>query len=254
MPQEIVFCKGGGCTAKLGPDLLSHVLAKLPRGEKDSNLLIGYDSCDDAAVYKISDDTAVVHTLDFFPPMVDDPYTFGQIAAANALSDIYAMGGTVKTALNIVCFPEKMDLNILGKIMQGGADKVIEAGGTLAGGHSIADSDVKYGLSVMGTVHPEHIYSNNTGQPSDCLLYTSGSSVTMDLVPDSCEFTDDLEKDFVIVQALKAAIKAKPGCHNFNDNAVTYTKTTETKTVETKATEMKAAEVNAARNMSRIGG
>ena len=85
MPQEIVFCKGGGCTAKLGPDLLSHVLAKLPRGEKDSNLLIGYDSCDDAAVYKISDDTAVVQTLDFFPPMVDDPYTFGQIAAANAL-------------------------------------------------------------------------------------------------------------------------------------------------------------------------
>ena len=108
MPQEIVFCKGGGCTAKLGPDLLSHVLAKLPRGEKDSNLLIGYDSCDDAAVYKISDDTAVVQTLDFFPPMVDDPYTFGQIAAANALSDIYAMGGTVKSALNIVCFPEKM--------------------------------------------------------------------------------------------------------------------------------------------------
>jgi selenide,water dikinase len=172
MPQEIVFCKGGGCTAKLGPDLLSHVLAKLPRGEKDSNLLIGYDSCDDAAVYKISDDTAVVQTLDFFPPMVDDPYTFGQIAAANALSDIYAMGGTVKTALNIVCFPEKMDLNILGKIMQGGADKVIEAGGTLAGGHSIADSDVKYGLSVMGTVHPEHIYSNNTGQPSDVLILT----------------------------------------------------------------------------------
>lgn len=99
--------------------------SKAAKGEKDSNLLIGYDSCDDAAVYKISDDTAVVQTLDFFPPMVDDPYTFGQIAAANALSDIYAMGGTVKTALNIVCFPEKMDLNILGKIMQGGADKVI---------------------------------------------------------------------------------------------------------------------------------
>lgn len=101
--------------------------------------------------------------------MVDDPYTFGQIAAANALSDIYAMGGTVKTALNIVCFPEKMDLNILGKIMQGGADKVIEAGGTLAGGHSIADSDVKYGLSVMGTVHPEHIYSNIQGSRQMCL-------------------------------------------------------------------------------------
>ncbi len=175
MPQEIVFCKGGGCTAKLGPDLLSHVLAKLPRGEKDSNLLIGYDSCDDAAVYKISDDTAVVQTLDFFPPMVDDPYTFGQIAAANALSDIYAMGGTVKTALNIVCFPEKMDLNILGKIMQGGADKVIEAGGTLAGGHSIADSDVKYGLSVMGTVHPSIFTATIQGSRQMCLYLQRNS-------------------------------------------------------------------------------
>ena len=169
---KTVVVTAGGCTAKLGPDLLSHVLAKLPKGEKDSNLLVGYDSSDDAAVYRISDDTAIVQTLDFFPPMVDDPYTFGQIAAANALSDIYAMGGTVKSALNIVCFPEKMDLNILGKIMQGGADKVIEAGGTLAGGHSIADSDVKYGLSVMGTVHPKHIYSNSTGQPSDVLILT----------------------------------------------------------------------------------
>lgn len=172
MAEEIVFCKGGGCTAKLGPDLLSHVLDKLPRGEKDPNLLIGYDSKDDAAVYRVSDEVAVVQTLDFFPPMLDDPYLFGQIAATNALSDIYAMGGTVKTALNIVCFPEQMDLNILGKIMQGGAEKVIEAGGTLAGGHSIMDNDVKYGLSVTGVVHPDHIYGNNQGQPSDVLILT----------------------------------------------------------------------------------
>lgn len=116
---------------------MSHVLSKIPKGEKDPDLLIGYDSKDDAAVYRISDDTAVVQTLDFFPPMLDDPYLFGQIAAANALSDIYAMGGVVKTALNIVCFPEKMDLNILGKILQGGAEKVIEAEGSWAGGHSI---------------------------------------------------------------------------------------------------------------------
>ena len=170
--EEIVFCKGGGCTAKLGPDLLSHVLDKLPRGEKDPNLLIGYDSKDDAAVYRVSDEVAVVQTLDFFPPMLDDPYLFGQIAATNALSDIYAMGGTVKTALNIVCFPEQMDLNILGKIMQGGAEKVIEAGGTLAGGHSIMDNDVKYGLSVTGVVHPDYIYGNNQGQPSDVLILT----------------------------------------------------------------------------------
>ena len=125
MEEKIVFCKGGGCTAKLGAGVLSRVLEKLPRGEQDPSLLVGYDSRDDAAVYKISDDTAIVQTLDFFPPMVDDPYTFGQIAAANALSDIYAMGGEVKTALNIVCFPEKMDLNILGEIMRGGSEKVI---------------------------------------------------------------------------------------------------------------------------------
>ena len=104
--------------------------------------------------------------------MLEDPYLFGQIAAANALSDIYAMGGTVKTALNILCFPEKMDLNILGKIMQGGAEKVIEAGGTLAGGHSIADADVKYGLSVMGIVNPKQIYANDKGRPSDVLIFT----------------------------------------------------------------------------------
>ena len=110
MAQEIQFCKGGGCTAKLGPGVLSRVLSLLPRGPEDKNLLIGYDSKDDAAVYKVSDDVAIVQTLDFFPPMVEDPYTFGQIAATNALSDIYAMGGQVKTALNIVCFPEAMDL------------------------------------------------------------------------------------------------------------------------------------------------
>lgn len=172
MEEKIVFCKGGGCTAKLGAGILNRVLERLPKGPEDPNLLIGFDSKDDAAVYKVADDLAIVQTLDFFPPMVEDPYTFGKIAAANALSDIYAMGGTVKTALNIVCFPEKMDLNILGEIMRGGAEKVIEAGGTLAGGHSIADSDVKYGLSVTGTVHPEKIYPNNEGHTGDVLILT----------------------------------------------------------------------------------
>ena len=172
MKADITFCKGGGCTAKLGAGVLSRVLEKLPKGPADENLLIGYDSKDDAAVYKVSDDTAIVQTLDFFPPMIDDPYLFGQIAATNAMSDVFAMGGQVKTALNIVCFPEEMDLNILGAIMQGGSEKVIEAGGTLAGGHSIADDGVKYGLSVTGTVHPGKIYANNTGQPGDVLVLT----------------------------------------------------------------------------------
>lgn len=170
--EKIVFCKGGGCTAKLGAGILSHILENLPKGPADPALLVGYDSKDDAAVYQVTDDLAIVQTLDFFPPMVDDPYTFGQIAAANALSDIYAMGGEVKTALNIVCFPEAMDLNILGEIMRGGAEKVMEAGGTLAGGHSIADSDVKYGLSVTGLINPHKIYTNNGGQPGDKLILT----------------------------------------------------------------------------------
>ncbi len=171
MEEEIVFCKGGGCTAKLGPGMLASVLDKLPK-EKDPNLLVGFDSSDDASVYKLTEELAMVQTLDFFPPMVEDPYTFGQIAAANALSDIYAMGGVVKTALNIVCFPEKMDLNILGRILQGGNDKVMEAGGILTGGHSIVDTDVKYGLSVTGIIHPDKVYKNNACEEGDVLVLT----------------------------------------------------------------------------------
>ena len=175
--EKIVFCTGGGCTAKLGAGVLSRILEKLPRGEKDPNLLVGYDSRDDAAVYRVTEDLALVQTVDFFPPMVDDPYTFGQIAAANALSDVYAMGGEVKTALNLVCFPENMDLNVLGEILRGGAEKVAEAGGILAGGHSIADTGVKYGLSVTGLVDPYHLYANDAGQPGDKLLLTKALGV-----------------------------------------------------------------------------
>lgn len=169
--EPIVFCRGGGCTAKLGPAVLERVLSQLPR-PTDPALLIGSESSDDAAVYQLADDLAMVQTLDFFPPMVEDPYLFGQIAAANALSDIYAMGGRVRTALNIVCFPEAMDLNVLGRILQGGCEKVMEAGGSLAGGHSIADQEVKYGLSVTGTIHPKKIRPNNAGRVGDALVLT----------------------------------------------------------------------------------
>lgn len=171
MGEPLKFCRGGGCTAKLGPAALSRVLAGLPR-PTDPKLLIGAQSSDDAAVYQLTDDIAVVQTLDFFPLMLDDPYLFGQVAATNALSDIYAMGGEVKTALNIVCFPEEMDLNILGEILRGGSEKVVEAGGSLAGGHSIADQEVKYGLSVTGVVHPQRILANNTGRVGDRLILT----------------------------------------------------------------------------------
>ena len=169
--EEKLFCKTGGCGAKLGPKKLDKVLSLLPK-KKDENLLVGFDHADDAAVYKVRDDLAIVQTLDFFPPMVEDPYVFGQIAAANALSDIYAMGADVMTALNIVCFPDDMDLNILGKILLGGNEKVMEAGGVLAGGHSINDTDVKYGLSVTGTIHPDRVFENNGCEEGDLLILT----------------------------------------------------------------------------------
>lgn len=169
---EIEFCKGGGCTAKLGPDALKRVLSRLPAQRQDPDLLVGFDTNDDAAVYRVGPHTAIVQTLDFFPPMVDDPYIFGQIAAANAMSDVWAMGGRPVTALNIVCFPQSWDLNILGRVMQGGAEKVAEAGALLCGGHSIADADVKYGLSVTGLIDPQKVLTNVGAQPGDRLLLT----------------------------------------------------------------------------------
>ena len=143
----------------------------------NDNLLVGFDTSDDASVFKVGENLGLVQSVDFFPPMVDDPYTFGQIAAANALSDIYAMGGEVKTALNLVCFPESMDLNVLGEILRGGAEKVAEAGGSLAGGHSIADTGVRYGLSVTGLVDPRRMTANDTGRPGDKLLLTKALGV-----------------------------------------------------------------------------
>ncbi len=134
--------------------------------------MVGFDHADDAAVYQLTDDLAIVQTLDFFPPMVDDPYIFGQIAAANALSDIWAMGAVAKTALNIVCFPEKMNIEVLSQVLQGGSEKVMEAGAVLAGGHSIDDVDVKYGLSVTGIIDPRKIYKNVGSKVGDVLILT----------------------------------------------------------------------------------
>lgn len=169
--NNVKFTCGGGCTAKLGPGMLKSVLDKIPN-KFDENLLIGFDSSDDGAVYKLTDDIAIIHTLDFFTPIVEDPYTFGKIAAANALSDVYAMGGEVKVALNIVGFPEKMEADILGEILRGGAEKVHEAGGVVSGGHSINDPEPKYGLSVTGVVHPSKILPNNNCKIGDKLILT----------------------------------------------------------------------------------
>ena len=147
-------------------------MSKLPKLRKDENLLVGLDTSDDAAVYKVSDDVAIIQTLDFFTPVVDDPYLFGQIAAANALSDIYAMGGTAKVAMNIVAFPNCLPPSVLGDIMKGGADKVAESGALLIGGHSIQNDVPLYGLSVTGFVHPEKIQKNYGAKEGDILIIT----------------------------------------------------------------------------------
>lgn len=165
------LCATGGCGAKIAADSLEHIVSKLPT-VRDDHLLVGFDYCDDAGVYKLSDTLALIQTLDFFPPIVDDPYMYGKIAAANALSDVYAMGGTVKTAMNIVAFPEFLDNEILGEILRGGAEKVAEAGAVLCGGHSIKDNEPKYGLAVSGIVHPDHILANRGAKPGDLLILT----------------------------------------------------------------------------------
>ena len=151
--------------------MLQDAIANIPKAS-DRNLLVGFDTSDDGSAYKLTEDIAIINTLDFFPPMVDDPYLFGKIAAANSLSDVYAMGGEVKTALNIVCFPEEEDPEILGQILRGGAEKVIEAGGVLCGGHSINDDEPKYGLSVTGIVHPKKIMYNNRCKINDRIILT----------------------------------------------------------------------------------
>jgi len=172
------FTSCGGCIAKLSPGMLKNAVSNIPRF-CDDNLLVGFDTSDDGSVYKLSDDIAIINTLDFFPPMVNDPYLFGKIAAANALSDIYAMGGEVKTALNIVCFPEEEDPAVLGEILRGGAEKVLEAGGVLCGGHSINDKEPKYGLSVTGIVHLDRIMYNNRCKIGDRIILTKPLGVGM---------------------------------------------------------------------------
>jgi selenide,water dikinase len=159
----------------MGPEALAQVLRPLQNmfpSERHPDLLVGLAVSDDAAVYRICDEVAVIQTLDFFPPVVDDPYDYGAIAAANAMSDIYAMGGEVALALNISTFPPDLSPEILTEILRGGADKVAEAGGVIAGGHTVDDKEPKYGLSVMGLIHPDRILTKAGAQAGDVLLLT----------------------------------------------------------------------------------
>jgi selenide, water dikinase len=161
----------GGCASKLSPKILDQVLARIPRWPNE-NVLVGYDTADDAGVYKLTPECALVQTVDFFTPMVDDAYTFGAIAAANALSDVYAMGGQPISALSILAFPAKGDLDELAEILKGGAEKIHEAGAVVLGGHSVRDEELKFGYAVTGTIHPDRIKTNAGARPGDALVFT----------------------------------------------------------------------------------
>ena len=165
------LAKCAGCGAKVGAGVLAQLLEGI-RVHEDPNLLVGFDKSDDASVYKVSDDLALVQTVDFFPPIADDPYLFGQIAATNALSDVYAMGGEPKLCLNIMAIPESMPKEAVHQLLRGGYDKVYESGALITGGHSILDEEPKYGLAVTGFVHPDKILTNSGARPGDVLLLT----------------------------------------------------------------------------------
>ncbi len=195
-------------------------MCKLPKF-KDDNLIVGIETSDDAAVYKITDDIAMIQTVDFFTPVVDDPYTFGQIAAANSLSDVYAMGGEPKLALNIVGFPNCLDPSVLAEILNGGASKVIEAGATLAGGHSIEDDEPKYGLCVTGFVNPNKILKNYGANPGDVLILTKqiGSGIVNTAVKADMASKEIIDEAIVVMTSLNK--KAKEVIENYNISSCT---------------------------------
>ena len=161
----------------MAPGELAQVLSNIPTST-DANLLVGTETSDDAGIYRISDDLALVNTVDYFTPIVDDPFTFGAIAATNALSDVYSMGGVPKTALNIACWPkDALDLWILGDIVKGGVEKVIESGAALVGGHTVESPELMYGLAVTGVVHPEKFVRNYGARPGDVLVLTKNLGI-----------------------------------------------------------------------------
>jgi selenide,water dikinase len=190
--------KAAGCAAKLNPATLESVLRKLPR-QTDPNVLVGFDTNDDAGVYRISDELALVQTVDFFTPIVDEPELFGAIAAANSLSDVYAMGGKPISSLSLVGFPEKADPEILEAIIRGGLSKMQEAKCSVIGGHSIRTDDMLFGYAVTGTIHPEKIWRNVGARAGDVLLFTKplGTGV----------ITTALKKERASAESLAAAVK-----------------------------------------------
>lgn len=213
-------CTSGGCGAKIGPGELSEILHGLSANHTNK-LIVGFDSSDDAAVYKMETSQCLISTIDFFPPMVDDPITFGSIAAANALSDIYAMGGVPILALNMVCFPEKMDKRILREILAGGMEKVNEAGAVIGGGHSIYDKELKYGLAVTGKVDEDRLLRNNTPKPGDKVILTKALGTGIIMAAKRVNFSSEnsFRSALNSMQRLNKYSSAKFA--NFNVNACT---------------------------------
>ena len=211
MKDEIKLTKLAGCAgcgAKVGGGVLAQLLEGLAV-HRDPRLLVGFDKSDDASVYKVSDELALVQTLDFFPPIADDPYQFGQIAAANALSDVYAMGGEPRLAQNIMCIPEDMPKDAVHEMLRGGYEKVYEAGAMITGGHSILDPEPKYGLAVTGFVHPDRILTNAGAKPGDILILTKPLGIgvlTAGAKQDRCS-PETMQKAYALMATLNKAAR-----------------------------------------------
>ena len=191
------LAKCAGCGAKVGAGILVQLLGDI-RVRQDENLLVGFDKSDDASVYKVSDELALVQTVDFFPPIADNPYTFGQIAATNALSDVYAMGGEPKLCLNIMAVPESMPKEAVHDILRGGYDKVYEAGALITGGHSIYDDEPKYGLAVTGFVHPDKVLTNSGAKPGDALFLTKPLGIGILTTAEKADLLSENGKAFAV--------------------------------------------------------
>ncbi len=198
--------RAAGCAGKFGPADLSRVLATLPQ-PSHPDLLVGTSTSDDAGVFRLRDDLALVQTVDFFAPIVDDPFTFGQVAAANALSDVYAMGGDPCTALNVAAFPRDLPVEVLGDILRGGIEKAREAGVVVVGGHTLVDDEVKYGMAVTGTIRPDRIWRNVGARPGDVLILTKplGTAVITTAVKRGAELPIALAAAVVSMTTLNAA-------------------------------------------------
>ncbi len=213
-----------GCAAKMGPGALAEVLQPLKQYSEPANLLVGLHAIDDAAIYRVNEQQAIISTADFFPPIVDDPYAFGAIAAANAMSDVYAMGGQVLMAINLLAWPDNLDPELLSNVLQGGTDAVALANAVIAGGHTVIDKEPKYGLSVTGIVHPKHILTKGGAQPGDLLILSKplGTGLITTAHKRNLVRDDDLQTAIQSMsrlnrQASETLVRAGAGVHAVTD-------------------------------------